>query len=90
MPLLDSIIKNRSAILPLGRWCHIPEYPIAKKDVLEWKIHQKETRNLIREKGIDPYVLIIRKNNQKDKVHENIEKKQDEDEEYMRPYVIDW
>lgn len=84
MPLLDSIfliIKHRSTITPLGRWCHIPEYPIAKQNVLEWKIRLKENRDFIRQKGEDPYESVIQK---------TIKMDNDENEEYMRPYLIDW
>jgi hypothetical protein len=58
---------------PLGRWCHVPEHPMAKKNVLEWKIGQKEARESLKQRGVDPFM----------------QKKDEEyDEKYMIPYVM--
>jgi hypothetical protein len=58
---------------PLGRWCHVPEHPMAKKNVLEWKIGQKEARASLKQRGVDPFMQ---------------KKEEDYDEKYMIPYVM--
>jgi hypothetical protein len=74
-----SFLKPRPAVFypPLGRWCNVPGHPMAKKDALEWKVQQKETRDRLLRCGEDPYTLTKTK-------------EEKDDDAYMLPYIIDW
>jgi len=55
---------------------------MAKKDALEWKVQQKETRDRLLQRGEDPYhrVAPLVKTKEEEK----------EEEAYMLPYIADW
>ena len=62
---------------PLGRWMHCGDKNVIQ-DVLEWKVVQKQRRQILVENGIDPYRQYQQKENKSeedDDDYEDIENK---------------
>lgn len=77
-------LKPRPVVFPapLGRWCHVPGHPMAKKEALEWKVRQKEARDRLLKHGEDPYHRVVPPVKTKEE--------EEEEEAYMLPYIADW
>ena len=63
---------------PLGRWMHCGEKNVIQ-DVLEWKVVQKQRRQILVENGIDPYRQYQQKEN----------KSEEDDDDYWKPFIFE-
>lgn len=62
---------------PLGRWIQCGDRR-SVPDVIEWKVRQKQRRLELLEKGVDPFLF-----------HHIKPSEEDDDDDYLRPFVLE-